>query len=65
MAVHMAKAEAGEAFSFAADRAIQFHGGFGFTYDCDAQLYRRRAIMGCALHGDTRYHRRKIAELMF
>ena len=65
MAVHMAKAEAGEAYSFAADRAIQFHGGFGFTYDCDAQLYRRRAIMGCALFGDARYHRRKIAALMF
>ena len=65
MAVHMAKAEAGEAYSFAADRAIQFHGGFGFTYDCDAQLYRRRAIMGCALYGDARYHRRKIAALMF
>jgi alkylation response protein AidB-like acyl-CoA dehydrogenase len=65
MAVHMAKAEAGEAYSFAADRAIQFHGGFGFTYDCDAQLYRRRAIMGCALYGDARYHRRKIADLMF
>ena len=65
MAVHMAKAEAGSAYSFAADRAIQFHGGFGFTYDCDAQLYRRRAIMGCALHGDARYHRRKIADLMF
>ena len=65
MAVHMAKAEAGEAYSFAADRAIQFHSGFGFTYDCDAQLYRRRAIMGCALFGDARYHRRKIAALMF
>ncbi|MCH1569497.1 MAG: acyl-CoA/acyl-ACP dehydrogenase [Alphaproteobacteria bacterium] len=65
MAVHMAKAEAGEAYSFAADRAIQFHGGFGFTYDCDAQLYRRRAIMGCALHGDARYHRHKVADLMF
>jgi len=38
VAVRMAKAEANEAFSFAADRAIQFHGGFGFTYDCDAQL---------------------------
>ena len=65
MAVRMAKAEAGEAMSFAADRSIQFHGGFGFTYDCDAQLYRRRAIMGCALHGDARYHRRKLADLMF
>ena len=65
LAVRMAKAEAGEAMSFAADRSIQFHGGFGFTYDCDAQLYRRRAIMGCALHGDARYHRRKLADLMF
>ena len=65
MAVRMAKAETGEAMSFAADRAIQFHGGFGFTYDCDAQLYRRRAFMGCALHGDGRYHRAKLADLMF
>lgn len=65
VAVRMAKAAAGEAMSFAADRAIQFHGGFGFTYDCDAQLYRRRAIMGSALHGDARYHRRKLADLMF
>lgn len=65
IAVRMAKAEANEAFSFAADRAIQFHGGFGFTYDCDAQLYRRRAIWGSALHGDARYHRRKLAGLMF
>ncbi|MDB2668405.1 acyl-CoA/acyl-ACP dehydrogenase [Alphaproteobacteria bacterium] len=64
IAVRMAKAEANEAFSFAADRAIQFHGGFGFTYDCDAQLYRRRAIWCSALHGDARYHRRKLADLM-
>jgi len=65
IAVRMAKAEANEAFSFAADRAIQFHGGFGFTYDCDAQLYRRRAIWASAVHGDARYHRRKLADLMF
>jgi len=65
IAVRMAKAEADEAFAFAADRAIQFHGGFGFTYDCDAQLYRRRAIWCAALHGDARYHRRKLADLMF
>ena len=65
MAVRMAKAEAEEAFAFAADRAIQFHGGYGFTYDCDAQLYRRRAIWNAALYGDARYHRRKLADLMF
>ena len=65
MAVRMAKAEAEEAFAFAADRSIQFHGGYGFTYDCDAQLYRRRAIWNAALYGDARYHRRKLADLMF
>ena len=65
IAVRMAKAEAEEAFAFAADRAIQFHGGYGFTYDCDAQLYRRRAIWNAALYGDARYHRRKLADLMF
>ena len=61
----MAKAQAATAMSFAADRAIQFHGGFGFTYDCDAQLYRRRAFWGDALHGDAAYQRKKLAELMF
>ena len=65
LAKRMAKAEAEEAFAFAADRAIQFHGGYGFTYDCDAQLYRRRAIWNAALYGDARYHRRKLADLMF
>jgi len=44
IATRMVKAQADKAMSFAADRSIQFHGGFGFTYDCDAQLYRRRAI---------------------
>ncbi len=65
IAVRMAKAEADAAFSFAADRAIQFHGGFGFTYDCDAQLYRRRAIWCAAQHGDRAFHKKKLAELLF
>jgi len=64
IAVRMAKAEAGEALSYAADRAIQFHGGFGFTYDCDAQLYRRRGIYSEAVFGDAIYHRKKLAPLM-
>lgn len=64
IAVRMAKAEAGEALSYAADRAIQFHGGFGFTYDCDAQLYRRRGIYSEAVFGDAIYHRKKLTPLM-
>lgn len=64
VAVRMAKALASDALAFAADRAIQFHGGFGFTYDCDAQLYRRRGIWCEVQHGDSAYHRRKLADLI-
>lgn len=64
IAVRMAKAQADKAFSFAADRAIQFHGGFGFTYECDAHLYRRRAIWCAAHFGDGAYHKAKLAELL-
>ena len=65
VATRMAAVGAGRALSFAADRAIQFHGGFGFTYDCDAQLYRRRAIFHDSLFGNTRWHKRKLAALLF
>ena len=65
VATHMAKAAADAVLSHAADRSIQFHGGFGFTYDCDAQLYRRRAIYHAAAFGDAAWHRKKIGELLF
>ena len=64
IATRMAISKAEETLSFAADRSIQFHGGFGFTYDCDAQLYRRRAIFQASQHGDARYHKQKLAELL-
>lgn len=64
IALRMAKAQAGDALAFAADRAIQFHGGFGFTYDCDAQLYRRLGIWCDVRHGDAAYQRAKLADLI-
>ena len=64
IAVAMAKAQASEAFAFGSDRSIQFHGGFGFTYDCDAQLYRRRALWCEYQHGDAAYHRARLADLL-
>ena len=63
VAAHMAKAQASDAFTFAADRAVQFHGAFGFTYDCDAQLFLRRALWCEYQMGDAAYHRQKIAHL--
>jgi alkylation response protein AidB-like acyl-CoA dehydrogenase len=60
----MAKALACDALAFASDRAIQFHGGFGFTYDCDAQLFRRRGIWCEAQHGDAAWQRKRLASLI-
>lgn len=64
VAVRMAKAAADGAYSFAADRAIQFHGGFGFTHDCDAGLHRRAAIFHASQYGDAAWHRKKLADLL-
>ena len=63
-ALHMAKAHGSEAFAYAGDRAVQFHGGFGFTYECDAQLYLRRALWCQYQFGDERYHRQLLAPLL-
>ena len=44
--------------------AVQFHGGFGFTYDCDAQLFLRRALWHQYQWGDDRYQRGRLAETL-
>ncbi|WP_445948688.1 acyl-CoA dehydrogenase family protein [Sphingorhabdus sp.] len=64
IAVRMAKAAADATYSFAADRAIQFHGGFGFTHDCDAGLHRRAAIFQASQFGDAAWQRFKLAPLL-
>jgi acyl-CoA dehydrogenase len=64
IAAHMAKASADKAYAFAADRAIQFHGAFGFTHDCDAGLHRRAAIFHASQFGDAAWHRSKLADLL-
>lgn len=64
VAVRMAKAAADGVYSFAADRAIQFHGGFGFTHDCDAGLHRRAAIFHASQFGDAAWQRSKLAPLL-
>jgi alkylation response protein AidB-like acyl-CoA dehydrogenase len=64
VAVRMAKASADGVYSFAADRAIQFHGGFGFTHDCDAGLHRRAAIFHASQYGDAAWQRAKLAPLL-
>lgn len=65
IALRMAKVEAGDSLLMAGDRAVQFHGGLGFTYDCDAQLYLRRALWLQAWFGDAAHHRRQLADRLW
>jgi len=60
----MAKAAASEAYASACSRAVQFHGGYGFTEDCDAHLYLRRALASRPALGDAREHRAAIARTL-
>lgn len=64
VACRMAKASANDALLYAGDRAVQFHGGMGFTYECDAQLYIRRAQWNQQQYGDSAYHRKRLAPLL-
>ena len=64
VACRMAKAQATETLRYAGDRAVQFHGGMGFTYECDAQLYIRRAQWSQQQFGDAQHHRKRLAVLL-
>ncbi len=65
IACHMAKAQATATLTYTADRAVQFHGAMGFTYDCDAQLYIRRAQWSQQQFGDAAHHRSLLASILF
>ena len=58
----MAKAKACDVYVFAASRAVQLHGGFGFTLDCDAHLYLKRAQTTRPTFGDAMHQRSWLAE---
>jgi alkylation response protein AidB-like acyl-CoA dehydrogenase len=64
IACRMAKSQASDALAFAGDRAVQFHGGMGFTYECDAQLFIRRAQWSQQQYGDAWHHRKHLAALL-
>jgi len=61
----MAKAVASEVYPAAVRKAVQFHGGYGFTWDCDAHFYFKRALWSRAMLGDGAHHRRFLASELF
>lgn len=56
-AVSVAKAAAGDAARMATAQMVQFHGGVGFTWEHDAQLFFKRAVWAELLFGDSAEHR--------
>lgn len=51
-----AKAFAGRALDEAGEECIQIHGGIGYTWECDAQLYYKRGRYCRNLMGSPEYH---------
>ena len=63
-AVSIAKAYCSDAYREVANRGVQVHGGIGFTWEHDLQLYYKRSKSSETLFGDANFHRERIARLI-
>jgi alkylation response protein AidB-like acyl-CoA dehydrogenase len=63
-AAAMAKAFVPEAANEVTGEAIQIHGGVGFTWDCDAHVFYKRAKQNDLLLGYHGIHRERVADLV-
>ncbi|MBV9497590.1 MAG: acyl-CoA dehydrogenase family protein [Acidobacteria bacterium] len=64
LAVSVAKAYCSDAYREVCNKGIQVHGGIGFTWEHDLQLYYKRAKASETLFGDATFHRERIATLV-
>ena len=62
--VSVAKAYCSDAAREVGNSGVQVHGGIGFTWEYDLQLYYRRAKSSEILFGDATYHRERIARMI-
>jgi len=60
----MAKSAAADAAAFCSGRSVQLHGGIGFTWECDVQIYFKRQKHSQMYLGDGIYQREKLAALI-
>ncbi len=64
LATSMAKAYCSDAYREVCNRGIQVHGGIGFTWEHDLQLYYKRSKASETTFGDATFHRERIARLV-
>jgi alkylation response protein AidB-like acyl-CoA dehydrogenase len=63
-AAAIAKAYCSDAFFFNAGSGLQMHGGVGFTWEYDIQLYFKRAKSTETLLGNAVWHREQLAKML-
>ncbi|MBM3675913.1 MAG: acyl-CoA dehydrogenase [Actinobacteria bacterium] len=63
-AAAIAKSSMAEAAVFVTAENIQVHGAVGFTWDCDAQLFYKRAKQNDVMLGYQGWQRRRVADLV-
>ncbi len=63
LAAAMAKARLSDVYSRTTNRAVQMHGGIGFTWEHDLHLWFKRAKWNETAWGDATFHRERIAQL--
>ena len=59
----IAKAHVTDRATDIARRAVELHGGLGFTWECDVQMWFKRAMFDRAFFGTPEHHRGRIAAL--
>jgi alkylation response protein AidB-like acyl-CoA dehydrogenase len=59
----LAKAHLGDRFLQVARDAVEAHGGIGYTWECDVQIWFKRAIFDRAFLGSPAVHRERAAKL--
>jgi alkylation response protein AidB-like acyl-CoA dehydrogenase len=62
-AAAMAKAALGDVYSRTVRRAVEVHGGIGFTWEYDLHLWFKRAHVNEVTYGDPVFHRERVATL--
>ena len=62
-AAAMAKSRLSDVYTRTTSRAVQIHGGIGFTWEHDMHLWFKRAKWNEYAFGDATYHRERLAQL--
>lgn len=62
-AAALAKARLSDVYSRTTNRAVQMHGGIGFTWEHDMHFWFKRAKWNEFAFGDAMYHRERLAQL--